>query len=109
MHRPADDVSVGPRTRRSATTYVVIEDDDAVGPRAALDGLGAFGVVALAYVIVVIEASHPRRPTPERPTVLIEPQHLGAARVADLYRVAYDARGLRCGTGRRRDRRPTGL
>ena len=109
MHRPADGVSVGPRTRRSAATYVVIEDDDAVGPQGGLDDLGAFGVVALAYVMVVIEAPYPRRPMPERPTVLIEPQHLAAAQVADLYRAAYEARRLRFGTGRRRDRRPTGL
>src|SRR5579859_5171681 len=98
MHRPADGVSVALRSRGSAAPHVVIEDDDAARPQGGLDDLGAFGVVALAYVIVAIEASHPRRPAPERPTMFIEPRHLAAAQVADLHRVAFEARALRFGT-----------
>src|SRR5689334_17823210 len=101
MHRPADGVSDGPRIRGSAATNVVIEDDDAVGPQGGPDDLGAFRVVTLADVIVFIEASDPRRPMPERPAVLIEPQPLCAAQVADLDRVAHEARRFRFGTGGR--------
>jgi hypothetical protein len=76
-----------------------VRSGDTVGSQGSLDDFGTFGVAMLTYVSVVVEALHPRWPTPERPTVLIEPQHLAAAQVADLYRVSHEVRGLRFRAG----------
>ena len=94
VHGPADVVPDRPDTLGPAATHVVIEDDDARGAEGCLDDPGAFRVVALAQVRVVVEAPHLRRPLPEHPAVLIEPQRAARANVADLDRMTGEERGL---------------